>query len=486
MVNRKKPTSKLIKSEQNRVKKVNFFANPCEILANPSQIQTDFSQQRVPKPAKKSLSSTALSSLACISAKKFSNMSICKLFLDTRRMKNDGTFPVRLKVGGNSKLWLATGVSVKPEDWDPDLETVTGKNARNLNMHLSAFSSMIRARLSVLMETRQWRNLTGAQQKALLTDPEGYEAQQATEATTSSLGSFFERVIATKKSPRTREIYASTLKKIQEYCNPYEVAFDDISKMWIKDFEASLAGLRSNTVSIHLRNLRNVINCAIDEGLTEKYPFRRYDIPKEETRKRSLDIGKFRRLLAIPNLKQGQEEYRDMFLLIFLLMGINLVDLASLTHDNIKEGRLEYRRAKTGRLYSIRIEPEAEALLKKYKGKDHLLSFADRYANYKDYGKRMNEALRKMGEWKPRPMKERHRGVSAMVMEPIEPELSSYWARHTWGTYAAELDIPFDTISEALGHEHSGSETTLIYIKFRSQKIDPANRRVIDYLLYGK
>ncbi len=73
-----------------------------------------------------------------------------------------------------------------------------------------------------------------------------------------------------------------------------------------------------------------------------------------------------------------------------------------------------------------------------------------------------------------------------MVMEPIEPELSSYWARHTWGTYAAELDIPFDTISEALGHEHSGSETTLIYIKFRSQKIDPANRRVIDYLLYGK
>lgn len=42
------------------------------------------------------------------------------MFLDTRRKKNDGTFPVRLKVGGSSKLWLATDICVRPDDWDPD------------------------------------------------------------------------------------------------------------------------------------------------------------------------------------------------------------------------------------------------------------------------------------------------------------------------------------------------------------------------------
>lgn len=73
----------------------------------------------------------------------------------------------------------------------------------------------------------------------------------------------------------------------------------------------------------------------------------------------------------------------------------------------------------------------------------------------------MNEALRKIGEWKPRPKKDRHRGVSAMMMKPIEPDLSSYWARHTWGTYATEIDIPYDTISEALGHDLSTGTYTV-------------------------
>lgn len=465
-----------VNSGEKRVKDVSFFANS---FAN----SASFSQKRFCASQKKVLKGSSVYGLECISFQKFSDMSLCKLFLDTRRKKKDGTFPVRLKVGGSSKLWLATGISVKPEDWDAEEEKVTGKNARNINIELSSFANMIKARLVVLMETRKWKTLSGAQQKALLTDPEGYEMQQAQQAAETSLGSFFERVISTKKSPRTQEIYRSTLKKLKEYCDPYTTSFDEISKMWVKSFEVSLSGLSPNSVNIHLRNLRNVINCAIDEEITDRYPFRRYVLPKEATRKRSLDVEKFRRMLAVPNLKPGQEEYRDMFLLIFMLMGINLVDLATLTHDNIRNGRLEYRRSKTGRLYSIKIEPEAAAILERYKGRDHLLAFADRYANHKDYAKRMNEGLRKIGEWRSRPLKDRHRGVAAMEMVPIEPDLSAYWARHTWGTYAAELDIPFDTISEALGHEHTGSDTTLIYIKFRADKIDEANRRVIDYLM---
>lgn len=64
---------------------------------------------------------------------------------------------------------------------------------------------------------------------------------------------------------------------------------------------------------------------------------------------------------------------------------------------------------------------------------------------------------------------------------PLFPEISSYWARHTWATVAASLDIPKETISAALGHE-IGSEVTSIYIKFDRKKIDEANRKVIEYL----
>ena len=67
-------------------------------------------------------------------------------------------------------------------------------------------------------------------------------------------------------------------------------------------------------------------------------------------------------------------------------------------------------------------------------------------------------------------------------MKPIEKEITSDWGRYSWATYAADLDIPKDTISEALGHVH-GSKITGVYIKFSRDKIDEANRKVIDYIL---
>lgn len=69
-------------------------------------------------------------------------------------------------------------------------------------------------------------------------------------------------------------------------------------------------------------------------------------------------------------------------------------------------------------------------------------------------------------------------------MSPVEPAITSYWARYSGATYAADLDIPKDTISEVLEHVH-GSKITGVYIKFSRDKIDAANRRVIDWVLKG-
>ena len=68
---------------------------------------------------------------------------------------------------------------------------------------------------------------------------------------------------------------------------------------------------------------------------------------------------------------------------------------------------------------------------------------------------------------------------------PLFPELTTYWARHTWATIAASLDIPNETIAAALGHGY-GNRITAIYIDFDRRKVDKANRRVIDWVLYGK
>lgn len=117
-------------------------------------------------------------------------------------------------------------------------------------------------------------------------------------------------------------------------------------------------GMKVNAYAIHLRNVRTVFNYALDEGYTSMYPFRKFSIGKEETRKRSLTVGQLRTLRDYP-CEEWQEKYRDIFMLMFYLIGINAVDLLNARNSDVVNGRLEYKRAKTGKLYSILIEPEA-------------------------------------------------------------------------------------------------------------------------------
>lgn len=82
--------------------------------------------------------------------------------------------------------------------------------------------------------------------------------------------------------------------------------------------------------------------------------------------------------------------------------------------------------------------------------------------------------------WKPNSKKHRYHIQRTSAF----PGLSIYWARHTWATIASELDIPKETIAAALGH--GGNTVTDIYIDFDQRKIDEANRKVLDWVLYDK
>ena len=240
-----------------------------------------------------------------------------------------------------------------------------------------------------------------------------------------------------------------------------------------KSMEPLYNSMKVNAYAIHLRNIRAVFNYAIDEEYTMLYPFRKFKIKAEETRKRSLTLEQLRELRDYP-CEEHQVRYRDMFMLMFYLIGINAADLFQAKKKDVINGRLEYKRAKTGRLYSVKIEPEAQAIIDKYAGKgDYLLNMMDSYANYKDFLHRMGIGLKQIGE-----MERVGRG-GRKVREPAFPGISSYWSRHTWATLAASLDVPKETISEALGHSF-GLSVTSIYIRFDQRKVDEANRRVID------
>ena len=188
-----------------------------------------------------------------------------------------------------------------------------------------------------------------------------------------------------------------------------------------------------------------------------------YQIKTEETRKRSLTVEQLRTLYRA-DLSKIRSKHRDMFFLIFFLMGINMIDLSRLT--KIENGRITYRRAKTGTLYDIKVEPEAMAIIDKYRGKEHLLKVFDKLTSYKYYEVALNDTL------------------SKICAELELPKISAYWARHTFATIAYEIGISTDTIADCLGHK-STHKITEIYIKKDLNKIDEANRKVIDYVLYN-
>lgn len=275
-----------------------------------------------------------------------------------------------------------------------------------------------------------------------------------------------------KEKEGTKKVYVATRNRLLRY-DP-DCTFETMDVAWLMRFEKWMKeeGLKVNAVGINMRSIRAVFNYAIDEEITSLYPFRKYKIKKEETPKRSLSAEQVV-LLRDYACESHQERYRDMFILMIYLIGINGIDLFSL--KGVVDGRIEYHRAKTGKFYSIKLELEAIEIIERYKGQDWLLNVLDTYRNYADFLHRMDVGLKQIG-----PVIRKGLG-GKKERSPLFPEISSYWARHTWATVAASLDIPKETISAALGHE-IGSEVTSIYIKFDRKKIDEANRKVIDYL----
>lgn len=289
----------------------------------------------------------------------------------------------------------------------------------------------------------------------------------------------FRRVIDSKSNPGTKKLYQQTLARMLSFDPLLETRdFEDINLKWLNSFDAFLeqSGSKRNSRNVYYRNIRAVFNSAIDYEITTAYPFRRFKIRPETTRKRSLSVEQLRELFAYP-VEPYAVLYRDMFKLIFMLIGINTVDLHRLKQIT-PEGRVEYRRAKTHRLYSVKVEPEALEIIRNYPGTKGLLSIADRWNDHRNFNHWTNVALGKIGA-----VERRGRGGKKFI-KPAFPGLTTYWARHSWATIAASLDIPKDTISAALGH--GGDTVTDIYIDFDQSKVDAANRRVLDWVLYGK
>ena len=388
-------------------------------------------------------------------------MASIKLYLDIRTKKENA--PIKFTITHQGRAaYLHTGIKVDADQWDSRAEKIINRpDRKKLNAILRSKRLQVDQALTAIAANMPLRKLNCTQLKdRIQAHLEGEDTRS-----TTTFADHYMQYANRAKAPNTRAIYMQTYRRMLAYCPTlHDLTFEDITKAWLEDFERFLAitSPSQNARNIHLRNIRAVFNDAADNDLTTAYPFRRIHIKPIPTRHRTLTIEQLRRFWHT-DVPEADRRFLDAFRLSFLLRGINLVDLCALTKIE-DDGRIYYHRAKTGGLLSVKVEPEALDIINRYRGNNLLLNFTET-TTYKYFFHRCAQRLK------------------TLIPAPPFNELTYYWARHTWATVAASLDIPRETIAHGLGHRSEYNSVTDIYIKFDERKVDQANRTIIDHIL---
>ena len=410
-------------------------------------------------------------------------MATTKFYLDER--KSNGDKPCVLKISiahRNGSALLSLNTKILPSQWDnKKMRVVNHPNQMLINVYISGVKQQIDRTILSLADSGALVSMSATDIKAYISRQLYPEKAQAKEEAKKCKSLFANRFLsfAESKKKSTREVYMHTYKRMEAFMGDklQKLRFEDITKEWLTKFDVffAITSPSKNSRNIHMRNIRAVFNEALDDEITTFYPFRRFKIRPVATPKRNLKVDDLRKLWHYP-CEPHASNYLDIFKLMFMLIGINCIDLCNL--KEIRDGRIEFYRAKTNRLYSIKVEPEALEIIERHRGKKYLLDILEHWKSHKDYISKMNRTLKRIGEVK-------RVGLGGKkIYKPLFPQISSYWARHSWATIAASLDIPRDTIAHALGH---GNNTiTDIYIDFDQSKVDEANRKVLDWVLYNK
>ena len=401
---------------------------------------------------------------------------IAKIILDHRRMRRNNTYPLYLRVWfKRTNINISLGYTIPGDDWDDTNERVLKSctlvsNITRLNNYLAK------------QKTNAYDIITQLQDRGELSSLSAGELKERIINKNKSV-SFFEytdEVIEGLKAARkfgNAAAYQNCLNAIKSFQNDVDLDFDQISYKFLTRFETYFLsnGNSINGLSFLMRTLRAIYNRAIKEGYASRdlYPFGSYKIKKEPTRKRAIRIEDLHKIRD-KSLPEGSELWhtRNFYMASFYLMGISFIDMARLKVENIMNGRIEYRRHKTGKLHSIKISPQLREILDHYikdKAKsDHIFPLIKRPGNleleFKD--------IRNQNKMYNKNLKDLASSCK------VETNLTSYTSRHSWATIAKRKGVPTAIISEGLGH--TNEHTTQVYLdSFDKEVMDEYNESII-------
>lgn len=380
-----------------------------------------------------------------------------------RSFDKNGTAPLCIAVNhASSSCYIAMpGVRLKREQWDKVRKRVIN-HAQADTINSVALSTLAKANEAV-MQLGNVRGMTTAKVRDMIAE-HIYPGEDVDTRVMSILRTYQ----AECNRPNSADKFEQTATHLTRWLGgkgARKLQFSDITPDWLDAFDRYLISYcpSLNSRSIHMRNIRTIYNYAINHNLTgAPYPFRQFKIKSAPSTPTALTLEQLRALWHYTPATDAQAYALDIFKLIFALIGINMADLCRLV--KVSQGRINYTRLKTGRVYSVKVEDAAKRLIEAHRGKKHLVDILEHYKSVHVATTMINRHLKDI--------------ASDLGL----PAITTYTARYTWATLAASIDVPIEVISQALGHTY-GMAVTLGYIMPDRRKVDEANSKVLGEVL---
>lgn len=398
-------------------------------------------------------------------------MANVKIKLDTRRVKGDGTYNIIFKIRHQLKAYtINSGASIIEGYWDYEHSKITKQHPNSKLINLKLLKDYFKIEKAILMLDDDF---TIEKLRNIIKGNASNSSQ--------SFKKFAQKLIKQMMDEgRTGNaiVYQTAVNRFTAFSFD-EIAFNKIDYKLLTEFihHLKLEGLKTNSISNYLRSIRAIYNKAIKHKLVDRslYPFYDISIKFQRTANRAISKGDIKNLNNLP-LEENSQSWRALnyFLLSFYLRGINFTDLAYLKRSNIINGRIQYKRRKTHKLYSVRLFTPAKKLINNmhHKNNDYLLPILSN-----DVIEDSLQAKKIITQWIKTTNKYLKR-LSTKANLPINT--TTYTSRYSYANIAKQLGYSNELIAESLGHTAYGNSTTNIYLDaFDENKLDAMHYEVI-------
>ena len=352
-------------------------------------------------------------------------------------LNRQGTALVQVEAKLNQRnIYFATNVYLKPEHWDKNTAQVVN-HPQSMDLNAMLFEYIIHLQS---LELAFWKR--GVEPTlALLRD-----AVRKKASTTLRFIDFAKDTIGrSDRSTSTKENLLSTVKALETF-RP-GVDFADLTYTLLRDFESWLReqGKNVNTVGKHLRQLRTLINEAINDGYmpSDTYPFRKFAIKKMKSEHRFLTPDELRKLETFRPTDVRHRHVLDAFLFC-CYTGLRYSDFCGLKSNHlVRINRSKWLCLKMQKT-NIDIRLPLELL---FEGR--AAEVIDRYPSIESLAAipcncETNRLLAEVGR-----------------LAGVRKHFTYHTSRHTCATLLVHQGVPITTVQRILGH--TSVKTTQIY-----------------------